>query len=74
MLNVIPFVTQITSWIMRLWDEWVINAGFDRSCRGINNQARRVSEAHTGRIQSYLQVIAVGFIILAIFWVWGGEG
>jgi NADH-quinone oxidoreductase subunit L len=74
MLNIIPFVTQITSWIMRLWDEWVINAGFDRSCRGINNQARRVSEAHTGRIQSYLQVIAVGFIILAIFWVWGGEG
>jgi len=64
--------TRIMSWITRFWDEWVINAGFDRSCKGIQNQSERVSTAHTGNIQLYLQIVALGFVLLAIIWIWGG--
>ena len=72
MMPLFAFGTRVFSWINRFWDEWIINAGFDRSCRGIQNQSDRVSQAHAGRIQFYLQVVAMGFVILAIIWIWGG--
>lgn len=72
MMQVVALSTRVVSWISRFWDEWVINAGFDRGCKGIQNQAERVSNAHTGRIQLYLQVVALGFVVLTIIWIWGG--
>jgi NADH-quinone oxidoreductase subunit L len=72
MMQVVALGTRVVSWISRFWDEWVINAGFDRGCKGIQNQAERVSNAHTGRIQLYLQVVALGFVVLTIIWIWGG--
>ncbi len=73
MMNGIAFSTKVLSWIGRLWDEYLINAGFDRTCKGIQNQSNRVSKAHIGRIQFYLQIVALGFIVMAIFWIWGGD-
>ena len=73
MMDGIVFVSKVTSWIGRLWDEWIINAGFDRICRGIQNQSNRVSRAHNGSVQFYLQVVALGFVLLTIFWIWGGK-
>ena len=72
-MNLVALVSRIISWVTRFWDEWIINAGFDRSCKGIQNQSDRVSAVHTGRIQFYLQIVALGFAILAIFWIWGGD-
>lgn len=72
MMQLIALAARVLSWISRFWDEWVINAGFDRSCKGIQNQSERVSKAHTGSIQFYLQILALGFVVLAIIWIWGG--
>jgi hypothetical protein len=72
MMDGVAFISKSVSWIGRLWDEWVINAGFNRACKGIQNQSNRVSKAHTGRVQFYLQVVALGFVLLAVFWIWGG--
>jgi NADH-quinone oxidoreductase subunit L len=72
MMDAISFISKSVSWIGRLWDEYIINAGFDRACKGIQNQSNRVSKAHIGRVQFYLQVVVLGFVLLAVFWIWGG--
>ena len=72
MMNSIAFLTKVFCWMGRLCDEWLINAGFDRTCKGVQNQSNRVSKAHIGRVQFYLQVVALGFVLLTVFWIWGG--
>ena len=71
--NVIHAVSLVTlgiSWMSRLIDEFVVNAGFDQSCNGVTFGARMLSLWQNGQVQRYLRVVAlalVGFVLLLIW-------
>ena len=51
-------------------DERGINAGVDKTSVGTRRLGRLLSAAHSGQVQTYLSVIAVGALILLLFYAW----
>ncbi len=51
-------------------DKRGINAGVDETTVGARGLARLLSGAHTGQIQIYLSVIAVGMLALLLLYAW----
>jgi NADH-quinone oxidoreductase subunit L len=52
------------------FDERGINAGVDESVTGTRGLGRLMSAAHSGQIQTYLGVIAIGMLTLLILYAW----
>jgi len=59
------------SWVNRLFDEYVVNLGFDRSCRGLTEGGTLLSRLQNGRVQSYLRVIGMALAALVLLLIWG---
>jgi NADH-quinone oxidoreductase subunit L len=51
-------------------DERGINAGVDETTVGTRGLGRLISAAHSGQIQTYLSVIAIGALALLLFYAW----
>jgi NADH-quinone oxidoreductase subunit L len=51
-------------------DERGINAGVDETTAGTRGLGRLMSAAHSGQIQTYLGVIAIGMLALLLFYAW----
>jgi proton-translocating NADH-quinone oxidoreductase chain L len=51
-------------------DERGINAGVDETTVGTRGLGRLMSAAHSGQIQTYLSVIAIGMLALLLFYAW----
>jgi len=51
-------------------DERGINAGVDESATGTRGLGRLMSAAHSGQIQTYLGVIAIGMLALLLLYAW----
>jgi NADH-quinone oxidoreductase subunit L len=51
-------------------DERGINAGVDETTVGTRRLGRLMSAAHSGQIQTYLGVIAIGVLALLLFYAW----
>jgi NADH-quinone oxidoreductase subunit L len=51
-------------------DEHGINAGVDESAAGTRGLGRLMSARHSGQIQTYMSVIAVGMLALLILYAW----
>jgi NADH-quinone oxidoreductase subunit L len=56
----------------RLFDEYVVNGGFDGGCAGVSLGGRIMSRLQSGRVQNYLRVIGVALVVLVIWLIWGG--
>jgi NADH-quinone oxidoreductase subunit L len=52
------------------FDERSINAGVDETAAGARGLGRLISAAHSGQIQTYLGVIAIGMLALLILYAW----
>ena len=52
------------------FDERGINAGVDESATGTRGLGRSMSAWHSGQIQTYLGVVAVGMLALLILYAW----
>ncbi len=59
------------AWLDRVFDEFVINLGFDGGCGGVRGGGRWLSHLQNGRVQSYLRVIGVALAVLALLLMWG---
>ncbi len=59
------------SWVERMFDEYVVNLGFDESCRGVSKGGRLVTRVQNGRVQNYLKVIGLGTAVLVLLLLWG---
>jgi NADH-quinone oxidoreductase subunit L len=53
-------------------DERGINAGVDETTAGTRGLGRLMSAAHSGQIQTYLGVAAIGTLVLLLFYAWLG--
>jgi NADH-quinone oxidoreductase subunit L len=52
------------------FDERGINAGVDESVIGTRGLGRVISKLHSGQIQTYLGAVAVGALVLLLFYAW----
>jgi len=51
-------------------DEGVINSGVDETTDGARGIGRVMSRLHSGQIQIYLGVVALGMLALLLFYAW----
>ena len=51
-------------------DERGINAGVDETTAGTRGLGSLMSAAHSGQIQTYLGVVAIGMLVLLLFYAW----
>ena len=61
-------------WVSRLFDNFVIDSGFDSSCRAISESAATGRRIQDGRIQTYLRTIALTLLVLVLVLAWGCKG
>jgi NADH-quinone oxidoreductase subunit L len=63
-------IGQLFSMFTTSVDERGINAGVDETTAGTRGLGRILSGAHSGQIQIYLGVIAVGMLALLLLYAW----
>lgn len=63
-------LTVLFAWFGRLWDEYVINSGFDGVCSNLRFGGSILSLWRNGKIHRYLCAIGVGIILLVIWTIW----
>jgi NADH-quinone oxidoreductase subunit L len=61
-------------WVSRVFDQFVIDLGFDKSCEGLSKGASSARRLQDGVAQNYLRTIAVTASILILLLVWGCKG
>ena len=59
------------SWADRLFDEYVVNLGFDGICRRLTQGGGLLSRLQNGRVQHYLRIMGVGLALLVLLLLWG---
>jgi len=67
----VSYVVVGLSRVNRACDEYVINLGFDGSCRGLTKGGGLFARFQDGRIQRYLRVIGLGLVVLVVLFIWG---
>ena len=67
-------ITIAFGWLSRVFDRFVIDFGFDQSCRGLEEGAGLGGRAQGGNIQTYIRTIAVTLAVVIILLVWGLKG
>ncbi len=75
--GVTQFVAQcmvMFAWFARLFDEYVINLGFDFGCKRVNDGGRLATKPQSGEIQSYLRVIGIALAVGVLLLTWGCSG
>jgi NADH-quinone oxidoreductase subunit L len=70
-VQLLAYVVLGLSWVNRAIDEYVVNSGFNESCRGLSRSGGLLSRLQGGRAQSYLRVIGIGLVVLVLFLIWG---
>jgi NADH-quinone oxidoreductase subunit L len=63
-------VGQVLGILSADFDERGINAGVDESATGTRGLGRFISARHSGQVQTYMGIIAVGMLALLILYAW----
>jgi NADH-quinone oxidoreductase subunit L len=58
----------------RFLDTNVVDGGFDKGCEELNTSGGLLSRVQNGRVQSYLRLLALGFVLLVVFLIWSSRG
>jgi NADH-quinone oxidoreductase subunit L len=70
-VQAVSYLTLGFAWLNRFIDEYVLNLGFDASCRQVARGGRVAASLQTGRIQNYLRVIGLALTVLMLLLIWG---
>ncbi len=58
----------------RLIDVHWVDGGFDKSCEEIASGGGLLARVQSGRVQSYLRVLALAVVLLAVILIWSSRG
>jgi NADH-quinone oxidoreductase subunit L len=59
------------AWLDRFIDEYVVNLGFDKGCKGLREGGGLLSRLQAGQAQNYLRAIGVALAVLVLLLTWG---
>jgi NADH-quinone oxidoreductase subunit L len=71
LIALLSFLFLGIAWLNRLFDEYVVNLGFDKGCGSVRWSARILSFFQNGQVQRYLRALGFGVALLAIVFIWG---
>jgi NADH-quinone oxidoreductase subunit L len=61
------------AWTDNLFDNYIVNTGFDGGCKTVSGGGRLLALLQGGRIQTYLRIIGCALVALVIFLLWGAK-
>jgi NADH-quinone oxidoreductase subunit L len=61
------------SWINRLFDDYVVNGGFNAGCGRVQDISLRLKSIQNGKVQNYLCILGAALAGLVLLLVWGGR-
>jgi NADH-quinone oxidoreductase subunit L len=70
----VSYVVLGVSWLSRLIDEFLVNAGFDEGCRAVRRGGGLFSQFENGQVQRYLKVLGLALVVFGLIFVWGCRG
>jgi NADH-quinone oxidoreductase subunit L len=73
-VRLISWVVTGVGWFDFGVDKYLVNGGFDLGCRELSFGGRLLARLQSGSVQSYLRIIAVALVVLAILLLWGRRG
>ncbi len=71
LVHAIGYLVVGLAWIDQVFDQFVINLGFDEGCKGAARGGKLLSRLQNGRVQDYLRVIGVALAVLVLVLIWG---
>jgi NADH-quinone oxidoreductase subunit L len=74
MVQACAYVVVGISWVNRFFEEYVVNGGFNETCRRLVRGGKAFSQLQAGRVQPYLRVIGIAVVVLVILLLLGGRG
>jgi NADH-quinone oxidoreductase subunit L len=60
--------------LSRLFDMYGVNGGFDKGCEELANGGGLLARVQSGRVQSYLRLLALAVVALAAILIWSSRG
>jgi NADH-quinone oxidoreductase subunit L len=68
------------AWLFGLWAQFNrlldvngVDGGFDKACEEISTGGGLLARVQSGRVQSYLRILAVGMVALAAILIWSSR-
>ena len=71
LVQLVSFAIVGLSWVNNFFDIYVVNGGFDEACENLSASGRILSYLQNGRVQSYLRIIGIALVALALLLIWG---
>jgi NADH-quinone oxidoreductase subunit L len=60
--------------LSRLCDVYWVNGGFDKGCEELSNGGGLLARVQSGRVQTYLRLLALAVVVLAAILIWSSRG
>jgi len=60
--------------LSRLTDVYWVNGGFDKGCEELTNSGGLLSRVQSGKVQTYLRLLALAVVVLAAILIWSSRG
>jgi len=74
-------IVAAVTWIFGLWarfsrffDENWVNGGFDKGCEELSVGGGLLARVQSGRVQTYLRLLALAVVVLAAILIWSSRG
>jgi NADH-quinone oxidoreductase subunit L len=71
LVQLAAYVVLGVSWLSRVLDEYLVNPGFDESCRRLRSGGNVLSKAQNGVVQNYLRTLGISMAVLVLLLMWG---
>jgi NADH-quinone oxidoreductase subunit L len=73
-VHLVSWMVLAFGWVDASVDSYVVNGGFDESCRGVSESGRLLSQLQNGQVHHYLRVIGIALAVLVVILLWGSKG
>jgi NADH-quinone oxidoreductase subunit L len=60
--------------LSRLFDVYWVDGGFDKGCEELANSGGLLARVQSGRVQTYLRLLALAVVVLAAILIWSSRG
>ena len=60
--------------LSRLTDVYWVNGGFDKGCEELANSGGLLARVQSGKVQTYLRLLALAVVVLAAILIWSSRG
>jgi NADH-quinone oxidoreductase subunit L len=70
-VKLVSLATIALAWLDRMFDEWIINLGFDKVCGGVRRDGFWLARLQNGQVQRYLGILGLSVAVLVLLLIWG---